>query len=839
MKSSPLKMRLLNLVSVLALLLGTQGIIPVHAAGILYVKSVALGTGNCSNWDNACTLQTALTNSVSGNEIWVVAGVYKPTLSSTDRTATFQLKSGVAVYGGFDGTETAQDQRDYILNTTILSGDIDNNDSQTPIITDLNTVTGNDTNSNNVIVGSNTDNTALLDGFTITGASNSGMYNLNGNPTLVNIKFNGNENASHDGGGMYNINSSPQLANVTFSGNAAYDGGGMYNYHSNPTIENSSFNGNTAGNSGGGIYNDNGSAPSLTNVAFSSNIAGNSGGAMLNVWSSPTLTNVAFTGNSAKGGGAINNRYESNPTLVNVTFSNNTALEGGGMVNSSSSPILAGVTFNNNTAKGNYGGGMYNDNGGNPTLTDVLFSENSAYRGGGMYNHIGSNPTLTDVTFIGNHADKDGGGLFNSFSNLAIADSTFEQNYTVDGNGGGINATGGTVTITNSTFSGNHATNGGAIYHGASDPAGEMTITNSTIYNNAADNYGGGIINGDSLTIVNSTLSGNAAGLNGGGLDNAWRTATIINSTFSANSANGTGGGIQNEDKLLFSNTLVANSISGGDCSNTGTISKNINNLVEDGSCGASLNGDPILAPLGNYGGGTQTLALLQGSSAIDAGDDATCAAMPVNNTSQNGVTRPQGVHCDIGAFEYWPTTFFDVPITYWARSFIERLHNAGVTGGCSTSPLMYCPEASVTRAQMAVFLLRGEHGSAYTPPNATGTVFGDVPLGHWAGAWIEQLAAEGITGGCGNGNFCPDTPVTRDQMAVFLLRAEHGASYAPPTPTGVFTDVPTDHWAAAWIEQLATEGITGGCGSGIYCPATVVNRAQMAVFLVRAFNLP
>jgi hypothetical protein len=185
--------------------------------------------------------------------------------------------------------------------------------------------------------------------------------------------------------------------------------------------------------------------------------------------------------------------------------------------------------------------------------------------------------------------------------------------------------------------------------------------------------------------------------------------------------------------------------------------------------------------------------------------------------------------------------TFTDVPFNHWSWQYIEKLYNAGITGGCSASPMMYCPDNSVTRAQMAVFLLRGEHGSTYTPPAATGTVFGDVPLDYWAGPWIEQLAAEGITGGCGNGNYCPDLPVTRDQMAVFLLRAEHGSAYVPPAPTGLFTDIPTDYWAAAWIEQLAVEGITGGCSTFpmMYCPATVVNRAQMAVFLVRAFNLP
>lgn len=185
-------------------------------------------------------------------------------------------------------------------------------------------------------------------------------------------------------------------------------------------------------------------------------------------------------------------------------------------------------------------------------------------------------------------------------------------------------------------------------------------------------------------------------------------------------------------------------------------------------------------------------------------------------------------------------TTFTDVPADYWSWQFIERLFGAGITGGCSKGPLMYCPETNVTRAQMAVFLLRGEHGSAYTPPAATGTIFGDVPAGYWAGAWIEELAAEGITGGCGNGNYCPETVVTRDQMAVFLLRAKHGGTYAPPNATGtMFGDVSLGYWADKWIEQLATEGITGGCGGGNYCPSTSVNRAQMAVFLVRTFYLP
>jgi len=183
---------------------------------------------------------------------------------------------------------------------------------------------------------------------------------------------------------------------------------------------------------------------------------------------------------------------------------------------------------------------------------------------------------------------------------------------------------------------------------------------------------------------------------------------------------------------------------------------------------------------------------------------------------------------------------FSDVPLSYWANNYINRLYAAGITGGCSTTPLSYCPENTVTRAQMAVFLLKGIHGSSYTPPAVgASTGFTDVATDYWAAAWIKQLAAEGITGGCGTGVYCPDATVTRAQMAIFLLRTKHGSSYSPPAATGVFTDVPVGYWADKWIEQLAVEGITGGCGTGIYCPDSSVTRAQMAVFLVKNFSLP
>jgi len=231
------------------------------------------------------------------------------------------------------------------------------------------------------------------------------------------------------------------------------------------------------------------------------------------------------------------------------------------------------------------------------------------------------------------------------------------------------------------------------------------------------------------------------------------------------------------------------------------------------------------------FGDGTIRLDVVDDNSIIDG-----------NNNALSGIGKTDGSFNGGETYTITKPTFGDVPFDYWAWSFIERLYSAGITSGCALNPLRYCPEATVTRAQMAIFLERGAHGSSYNPP-AVGdsTGFGDVPNDYWAAAWIKQLAADGITSGCGNGNYCPENAVTRAEMAIFLLRSKHGASYAPPGVGGStgFGDVQATYWAAAWIKQLVAEGITAGCGNGNYCPDAPVTRAQMAVFLVRTFNLP
>jgi hypothetical protein len=180
--------------------------------------------------------------------------------------------------------------------------------------------------------------------------------------------------------------------------------------------------------------------------------------------------------------------------------------------------------------------------------------------------------------------------------------------------------------------------------------------------------------------------------------------------------------------------------------------------------------------------------------------------------------------------------SFTDVAQDYWAYPFVETILHNEITAGCDD--FAFCPENPVTRAQMAVFLLMAMNGSGYTPPACSG-VFSDVPCpGAFAVNWIEELASEGITGGCGGGDYCPNDPVTRAQMAVFLLAGKYGTGHVPAPCAGVFSDVPCPSMFADWIEELAAEGITGGCGEGKYCPGDSVTRAQMAVFLSATFDL-
>ena len=118
---------------------------------------------------------------------------------------------------------------------------------------------------------------------------------------------------------------------------------------------------------------------------------------------------------------------------------------------------------------------------------------------------------------------------------------------------------------------------------------------------------------------------------------------------------------------------------------------------------------------------------------------------------------------------------------------------------------------------------------------------FSDVTQSDIFHGYVETIFRNGITAGCGGGDYCPADPVTRAQMAVFLLKTHLGSGYAPPPCGGVFEDVPCPSQFADWIEDLSTRGITAGCSASppLYCPASPNTRGQMAVFLVKTFFAP
>ena len=281
---------------------------------VLYVTPGGLTSGACESWAHACELRYALPIAVSGQQIWAAAGTYTP---GATRSATFTLNNGVALYGGFTGTETQLSQRNPTTHVTTLSGEIG--------------AAGTSDNSYHVVTGGETagapDPFTVLDGFTVT-AGNA----------------NGGTDSDASGGGMFNEFSSPTLTDVNFTGNSAVNyGGGMLNDTSSPALTNVTFHNNVAGASGGGIFNAHGNAR-LTNITFSANSA-HSGGGMYNYESDSILTNATFSGNSADWGGAMYSEYSA-PSLTNVTSSGNTAAEGAGaMFIDNSDPVIKNSIF--------------------------------------------------------------------------------------------------------------------------------------------------------------------------------------------------------------------------------------------------------------------------------------------------------------------------------------------------------------------------------------------------------------------------------------------------------------------------------------------------------------
>jgi len=239
------------------------------------------------------------------------------------------------------------------------------------------------------------------------------------------------------------------------------------------------------------------------------------------------------------------------------------------------------------------------------------------------------------------------------------------------------------------------------------------------------------------------------------------------------------------------------------------------------------------------------------GYGVVGTGASASCASASGNCYSlliSPPTSRPR-THWDTlareslfnGQIKDWPIhvgeSFDDVPLTSPFYPFIETLLHRSVTAGCSATG--YCPTQATTREQMAVFVLRAKEGADYSPPACGGAPqFADVPVSSPFCPWIEELSSRGVVSGCGGGNYCPGSSVTREQMAVFVLKTLDAGLTPPACGTPVFGDVPASSAFCPWIEELERRGVVAGCGGGNYCPTSPVNREQMGVFLGKGFDL-
>lgn len=395
------------------------------AAHAAVCRVAPVGGGNGASWSTPMSLQAALAADAC-DEIWVRKGLYKPVVpanpsnpSLDERKVSFAIRPGVRVYGGFAGTESLRDARDPQANRSVLSGDLDNDDTTDAdgIAADTDGVRYN--NSYHVVTmdgggprGAVTRGT-VLDGVVITSGRASG----------------GSTDRLDAGGGLFcsatntGQECSPTLRDVRFSGNYANRGGAMYVLAvsggiARPLLNRVRFGGNRGASDGGGLYND----------------GRNAGNAR------PELVDVEFTGNRASSGGAVYNNGEqgnSSPVLDRVGFSGNTASYGGAIYNNGRGSGIArahigNATFHGNTAS-SQGGAIYNEIGstgdGRMTLVHATFSGNSASRGGAIYNYGSSGnldnagQTLLGVILWGNSASQEGAEIHNNGAAPIVRDS--------------------------------------------------------------------------------------------------------------------------------------------------------------------------------------------------------------------------------------------------------------------------------------------------------------------------------------------------------------------------------------------------------------------------------
>lgn len=366
------------------------------AGNVLRVTTSGATSGTCgASWEQACDLQYALTTrAVAGDELWVAAGTYLPT-TGTDKSATFLLRPGIALYGGFAGTETAREQRVVWRNRPILSGDIGE-----PIY--------GDSFAYHVVTALGTDGGTILDGFTIKRGRAAG------------------EAAASRGGGVYCEGGSLKLRDVTLEYNVAQgEGGGIYLSGGNLVLEQVQFHGNFAYANGGGLLVNLGGVQ-LTDVIFYGNTTNGFGGGLYSIESTLAQTGGSYILNYSHYGAGVAFRL-GEPTLSQVTFLENEAYYlGGGLYSTGSSPVIDRALFQDNPA-GQSGGAIFNRSGA-LTVTNSTFRENTAVSGAVIQNTEAGALSLNYLTIIGNESSGGGGVIRSDGTGSVVVDSTILWN---------------------------------------------------------------------------------------------------------------------------------------------------------------------------------------------------------------------------------------------------------------------------------------------------------------------------------------------------------------------------------------------------------------------------
>lgn len=459
------------------------------------------------------------------------------------------------------------------------------------------------------------------------------------------------------------------LTGLTIEGGSAnFAGGGIFN-EEDLTLNDCIISNNLAG-SGAGLFSRLGSA-TVTNTSFSANVASTSGGAIQNE-ASMSLSDSTISGNSASfsGAGIYNNGtlfiHSTQVTSNTASSSGSPLLRGGGIFNSQYGALDMRFSQVTGNRAGN-GGGLFN--AGELTVRHSALSANFGYNGGGIQIRDGI-ATLTD-TQISDHTEGGRGGGIHLFEGqLHIVGSTLSGNSVLN-DGGAVYHDRGTLKINRTTFQHNTARVGGGISTRGSGSFGPALadINYSTFANNTATYRGGGLYasNNDRLTIRNSTFSGNQAVEIGGGMELlGGGTSTLTNTTITGNSAGIYGGGLANGLLTITDlvNTIIANSVDGGDCIAVDNDDiQHVNDLIEDGGCPSPVGNptlivDPQLGPLADNGGPTLTHALLPDSPAIDAGHINSCNLSDPSRDQRGAPRSVDGNNdgqtaCDIGAVEF------------------------------------------------------------------------------------------------------------------------------------------------------------------------------------------